>query len=62
MAPGKTVQLKGTFKITCNNVVTNDKGEVVELHVTQASDEVAAAPTSGKKKKKTKMVRDAVNI
>ncbi len=34
MAPGKEVRLKHAYYITCNEVIKNDAGEVVELHCT----------------------------
>jgi glutaminyl-tRNA synthetase len=34
LAPGKEVRLKHAYYITCNNVIKNDQGEVVELHCT----------------------------
>lgn len=34
LAPGKQVLLKYAHNITCTDVVTNDKGEVVEIKAT----------------------------
>ncbi len=34
LAPGKEVRLKHAYYITCNEVVKNENGEVVELHCT----------------------------
>jgi glutaminyl-tRNA synthetase len=34
LAPGKEVRLRYAYFITCNEVIKNDKGEIVELHCT----------------------------
>ena len=34
LAPGREVRLKHAYYITCQSVVKNDKGEVIELHCT----------------------------
>ena len=34
LAPGREVRLRGTYFITCNDVIKDDSGSVVELHCT----------------------------
>ena len=44
LAPGRTVRLRHGYCITCDEVVTDDAGEVVELRVSHIPGSVGATP------------------
>lgn len=53
LAPGKEVRLKHAYYITCNKVIKNDKGEVVELRCTYDPDSRGGWTDDGRKVKGT---------
>ena len=44
LAPGRTVRLRHGYCVTCDEVVTDDAGEVVELRVSHIPGSVGSAP------------------
>ncbi len=53
LAPGATVRLKSAYIITCNEVIRNEKGEILEIHCTYHPDSKSGSDTSGIKAKGT---------
>ncbi len=53
MTPGKEVRLKGGYIIMCNEVVKDEKGEIVEIHCTYDPDTLSGTPGSMRKVKGT---------
>ncbi|MEN6350189.1 MAG: glutamine--tRNA ligase/YqeY domain fusion protein [Syntrophomonas sp.] len=53
LTPGGEVRLKSAYIIKCEQVVKNEKGEVIELHCTYDPDSKSGGPTSGRKIKGT---------
>jgi len=53
LGPGREVRLKYAYFITCNDVVKNDKGEVVELHCTYDPESKGGKSPDGRKVKGT---------
>lgn len=53
LAPGKEVRLKHAYIIKCENVIKNDKGEIVEIQCTYDPTTKSGEDTSGKKVKGT---------
>ncbi len=53
LAPGKEVRLKHAYIIKCEDVIKNEKGEIVELHCTYDPQTKSGQDTSGKKVKGT---------
>ena len=53
LAPGQEVRLKHAYIIKCEDVIKNDKGEIVELHCTYDPSSKSGEDTSGKKVKGT---------
>jgi glutaminyl-tRNA synthetase len=49
LKPGGDVRLKYAFIITCNEVIKNDAGEIVELRCTADLDSKAGGPNAGRK-------------
>lgn len=53
MTPGKEVRLKGGYIIMCNEVIKDEKGEIVEIHCTYDPDTLSGTPGSMRKVKGT---------
>jgi glutaminyl-tRNA synthetase len=53
LAPGREVRLRSACLVTCNEVIKNDEGEVVELRCTWDPDSRGGAPADGRKVKGT---------
>lgn len=53
LAPGKEVRLKHAYIIKCENVIKDDKGEIVEIQCTYDPATKSGEDTSGKKVKGT---------
>ena len=53
LAPGKEVRLKHAYYITCNEVIKNDRGEVVELHCSYDPNSRGGWTQDGRKVKGT---------
>ncbi len=53
LAPEKNVRLKGAYIIHCEDFITNDAGEVTEIHCTYYPDSKSGSDTSGVKAKGT---------
>jgi glutaminyl-tRNA synthetase len=53
LGPGREVRLKYAYFITCNDVLKNDKGEVVELHCTYDPESKGGKSPDGRKVKGT---------
>jgi glutaminyl-tRNA synthetase len=53
LAPGREVRLKHAYIVTCDSVVKDDKGEVVELHCTYDPETRGGEAREGKKVKGT---------
>ena len=51
--PGNEVRLKGAYFITCNEVIKDEKGEVVELHCTYDPETKSGSGFTGRKVKGT---------
>lgn len=53
MAPGREVRLRYAFLITCNEVIKNDDGEIIELHCTYDPETRGGSAPDGRKVKAT---------
>ena len=53
LAPGREVRLKHAYFITCNSVVKNDAGEIVELHCTYDPESRGGQSPDGRRVKGT---------
>lgn len=53
LAPGKEVRLKHAYYITCNEVIKNDRGEVIELHCSYDPNSRGGWAQDGRKVKGT---------
>ena len=53
MFPGNEVRLKGAYFITCNEVIKDENGEVVELHCTYDPETKSGSGFTGRKVKGT---------
>ncbi len=53
LAPGKEVRLKHAYYITCNEIIKNDRGEVVELHCSYDPNSRGGWTQDGRKVKGT---------
>ena len=53
LSPGNEVRLRYAYIIKCEQVVKNEKGEIVELHCTIDSGSKGGGPTAGRKIKGT---------
>ncbi len=53
LAPGKEVRLRYAYFITCNKVIKNDKGDIVELHCTYDPASKGGKSPDGRKVKGT---------
>ena len=53
LAPGKEVRLKHAYYITCNEIIKNDQGEVVELHCSYDPNSRGGWTQDGRKVKGT---------
>lgn len=53
LAPGKEVRLKHAYFLTCNDVIKDDKGEVLELHCTIDPETRGGNAPDGRKVKGT---------
>ena len=53
LAPGQEVRLKHAYIIKCEDVIKDDKGEIIELHCTYDPTSKSGEDTSGKKIKGT---------
>ena len=53
LGPGREIRLKYAYFITCNEVIKNDKGEVVELHCTYDPESKGGKSPDGRKVKGT---------
>ena len=53
LKPGSEVRLTGTYFITCNEVIKDEKGNVVELHCTYDPDTFSGNAPDGRKVKGT---------
>lgn len=53
LAPGATVRLKSAYIITCNDVVKDEHGNIIELHTSYYPDSKSGSDTSGIKAKGT---------
>jgi glutaminyl-tRNA synthetase len=53
LSPGREVRLRGGYFITCNSVVKNDSGEVVEIHCSYDPETRSGNAPDGRKVKAT---------
>ena len=53
LAPGREVRLMGAYFITCDEVIKNEKGEIVELHCTYDPETRGGNAADGRKVKGT---------
>ncbi len=53
LSPGREVRLRGAYLVTCTDVVKNDAGEVVEVHVTMDPESRGGTAPDGRKVKST---------
>jgi glutaminyl-tRNA synthetase len=53
LAPGREIRLKHAYYITCNDVVKNDRGEVIELHCSYDPESRGGGTADGRKVKGT---------
>ncbi len=53
LAPGREVRLRSGYFVTCTDFVTNDKGEVTEVHVTYDPETAGGQAPDGRKVKAT---------
>lgn len=53
LRPDGEVRLMGAYIVRCNEVITNDKGEVIELHCTADLETGNGTPSDGRKVKGT---------
>ncbi|MCP4705813.1 MAG: glutamine--tRNA ligase/YqeY domain fusion protein [candidate division Zixibacteria bacterium] len=53
LAPGREIRLKHAYFITCNEVIKNDDGDIVELHCTYDPASKGGASPDGRKVKGT---------
>ena len=53
LAPGREIRLKHAYFITCNEVIKNERGEIVELHCTYDPASRGGASPDGRKVKGT---------
>lgn len=53
LAPGKEVRLRWAYLVTCTDVVKDENGEVVEVHVTYDPESRGGTPADGRKVKGT---------
>jgi glutaminyl-tRNA synthetase len=53
LAPGREVRLRAGYFVTCTDVVTDDAGEVTEVHVTYDPETVGGQAPDGRKVKAT---------
>ncbi len=53
LSPGREVRLLGAYLVTCNDVVKDEDGNVVELHCTYDPDSRGGNPPDGRKVKGT---------
>ena len=53
LAPGREVRLRSGYFVTCNDVVTDESGEVTEVHVTYDPETAGGQAPDGRKVKAT---------
>jgi len=53
LGPGREVRLRYAYFITCNEVIKNEKGEIIELHCTYDPDTKGGSAPDGRKVKGT---------
>lgn len=65
MTPGKEVRLKGAYIVRCDEVIKDDKGEIVEIHCTCDMETRSGSPGADRKVKGTLhwvSAKDAVDV
>ncbi|MFH2142259.1 MAG: glutamine--tRNA ligase/YqeY domain fusion protein [Bacteroidota bacterium] len=53
LAPGREVRLRYAYFVTCNNIIKNDNGQIIELHCTYDPESKGGKSPDGRKVKGT---------